>query len=52
MHSNTHKLLHMVYFWLKEEHTEHDKAQLIEGLQGLADIDLIKAIHIDRKSVV
>lgn len=46
MHCNTHKLLHMVYFWLKEEYTEQDKAQLIEGLQGLADIDLIKAIHI------
>lgn len=47
MNTNTQKLIHMVYFWLRsDEHSTQAKTELIAGLETLAAIDLIKAMHI------
>ncbi len=39
-------LLHNVYFWLKDPTSTADRDLLIQGLKTLADIPVVKAIHI------
>jgi hypothetical protein len=39
-------LLHHVFFWLNNPHSEADKKQLIAGLKTLKGIPTIKQIHI------
>jgi hypothetical protein len=38
--------LHHVYFWLKNENSEQDKAKLIEGLKKLSKVSAIKQFYI------
>ncbi len=40
------KIVHHVFFWLKNPDSQEDKALLIEGIQSLGEIDEVKAIHI------
>ena len=38
--------VHHVYFWLKNENGEQDKAKLIEGLKKLSKVRTIKQFYI------
>ena len=38
--------VHHVYFWLKNENSEQDKAKLIEGLKNLSKVRTIKQFYI------
>jgi len=38
--------IHQVYFWLKNTGSEADRSKLIEGLQKMAKIKLLKNCHI------
>ena len=38
--------VHHVYFWLKNENSEQDKAKLIEGLKKLSKVRTIKQFYI------
>lgn len=38
--------VHHVYFWLKNENSEQDKAKLIEGLKKLSKVNTIKQFYI------
>ena len=38
--------VHHVYFWLKNENNEQDKAKLIEGLKKLSKVRTIKQFYI------
>jgi hypothetical protein len=40
------KLVHKVFFWLKNPDSEKDRNQLIAGLKTLKNIDTVRAIHI------
>jgi len=40
------QFIHHVYFWLKNPGSETDRKALIEGLQKLSDLGLIKTFHI------
>ena len=42
----SYPLVHHVFFWLKNPHSEEDRAKLIEGLRTLGDIPSVKAVHI------
>jgi Stress responsive A/B Barrel Domain len=39
-------MVHQVYFWLKNPANEADKAKLIEGLETLLKIPVLKMVHI------
>ena len=39
-------LVHHALFWLKNPDSQADRARLIEGLQTLRQIDVIRALHI------
>ena len=39
-------LVHYALFWLKNPDSQADRARLIEGLQTLRQIDVIRALHI------
>jgi len=39
-------VMHQVFFWLKNPTSEADKAKLIEGLETLRKIELIRELHI------
>ncbi|MCJ8165065.1 Dabb family protein [Pontibacter sp. E15-1] len=38
--------VHNVFFWLKNAASEEDKSKLLEGLQSLKPIEVIRTIHI------
>lgn len=38
--------VHHVYFWLKNENSEQDRAKLIEGLKKLSKVNTIKQFYI------
>lgn len=40
------KLMHKVFFWLKNPDSSEDRDALIAGLKTLADIDTVRGIHI------
>ena len=40
--------VHHVYFWLKNEGSEEDRAKLLEGLRKLSAVNTIKNFHIGR----
>ena len=40
------KLLHHVFFWLKNPGSEEDRAQLIDGIRTLGAIESVRAIHV------
>jgi hypothetical protein len=40
------KLVHHVFFWLKNAGSAADREQLIAGLRTLGDIDVVRGLHI------
>lgn len=40
------KLLHHVFFWLKNPDSATDRAKLIAGVKSLAAIDTVRSIHV------
>jgi hypothetical protein len=38
--------IHHVYFWLRSENSEEDRARLIEGLKKLSKVSTIKKFYI------
>lgn len=44
--SNTPKLLHQVFFWLKNKGNKADRDQLIAGLRALARIETVRSLHV------
>lgn len=40
------KLLHHVFFWLKNPESEEDKAKLVAGIKGLGAIATVRAVHV------
>ncbi|MCW1884179.1 Dabb family protein [Luteolibacter flavescens] len=40
------KLLHHVFFWLKNPESEEDRAKLIAGIKKLGAIKTVRAIHV------
>jgi len=39
------KLVHHVFFWLKNPHAKEDLARLLEGLRTLATIETVRGAH-------
>jgi hypothetical protein len=39
-------LVHHVFFWLKNPGSSDDRAQLIDGLKTLRQVDVIRSLHI------
>ena len=42
----TPKLLHHVFFWLKNPNSAADRAKLIAGVKSLAAIETVRSIHV------
>ena len=40
------KLVHHVFFWLKNPDSKADLAQLLAGIRGLAAIETVRGIHV------
>jgi len=40
------KLVHHVFFWLKQPDSKADLAQLLAGIRGLAQIETVRSIHV------
>ncbi|AOS44367.1 Stress responsive A/B Barrel Domain protein [Lacunisphaera limnophila] len=40
------KLVHHVFFWLKNPDSKEDLAQLLAGIRGLAAIETVRGIHV------
>jgi len=40
------KLVHHVFFWLKNPGSKEDLAQLLAGIRGLAQIETVRGIHV------
>jgi hypothetical protein len=43
--NNIPKLVHHVFFWLKNPQSKADLARLLEGLRTLAKIETVRAVH-------
>ena len=43
--NNIPKLVHHVFFWLKNPDSKEDLARLLEGLRTLAKIETVRAVH-------
>jgi hypothetical protein len=43
--NNNPKLVHHVFFWLKNPASKEDLARLLAGLRTLADIDTVRGAH-------
>lgn len=43
---NLPRLLHHVFFWLKNPDSEADRAALIAGIKALGAIETVRAIHV------
>ncbi len=46
MTAPTPKLVHHVFFWLKNAHSKEDLARLLAGIRGLAQIATVRGIHV------
>lgn len=42
----TPKLLHHVFFWLKNPNSAADRAKLIAGVKSLAAIETVRSVHV------
>ncbi|HWA29419.1 MAG TPA: Dabb family protein [Lacunisphaera sp.] len=42
----TPKLVHHVFFWLKNPNSKEDLAKLLAGIRGLAQIETVRSIHV------
>lgn len=42
----TKSIIHQVYFWLKDPHSTEALARLLEGLRTLAQIEVVRSLHI------
>ncbi len=40
------KLVHHVFFWLKNPDSKEDLAKLLAGIRGLAQIETVRGIHV------
>jgi len=40
------KLVHHVFFWLKNPNSKEDLAKLLSGIRGLAKIETVRGIHV------
>jgi hypothetical protein len=40
------RLVHHVFFWLKNPGSKEDLAQLLAGIRGLASIETVRSIHV------
>jgi hypothetical protein len=40
------KLVHHVFFWLKNPGSKEDLAKLLAGIRGLAEIETVRGIHV------
>lgn len=40
------KLVHHVFFWLKNPESKNDLAKLLAGIRGLAKIETVRGIHV------
>lgn len=40
------KLIHQVFFWLKNPDSKEDRANLIAGIKALGKIETVRAIHV------
>jgi hypothetical protein len=40
------KLVHHVFFWLKNPNSKEDLAKLLAGIRGLAQIETVRSIHV------
>ena len=40
------KLVHHVFFWLKNPDSKADLAQLLAGIRGLSQIETVRSIHV------
>jgi hypothetical protein len=40
------KLIHQVFFWLKNKESKADRGQLIAGLHALAKIETVRSLHV------
>jgi hypothetical protein len=40
------KLVHHVFFWLKNPNSKEDLAKLLDGIRGLAQIETVRSIHV------
>lgn len=40
------KLVHHVFFWLKNPESKEDLAKLLAGIRGLAQIETVRGIHV------
>ncbi|MEO7599096.1 MAG: Dabb family protein [Opitutus sp.] len=40
------KLVHHVFFWLKNPGSQEDLAKLLAGIRGLAQIETVRALHV------
>ena len=40
------KLVHHVFFWLKNPDSKTDLAQLLAGIRGLSQIETVRSIHV------
>ena len=40
------KLIHKVFFWLKNPDSKEDQAKLIAGIKALGAIETVRAIHV------
>ena len=43
--NNIPKLVHHVFFWLKNPQSKEDLARLLQGLRTLAKIETVRAVH-------
>ena len=43
--SNYPKLVHHVFFWLKNPHSKEDLEKLLKGLRTLAKIETVRGVH-------
>ncbi len=39
-------LVHSVYFWLKDDLSDDDRARFRAGLEGLADVEAVGALYV------
>ena len=46
MREKKKRLVHHVYFWLKNSSSKEDLAKLLEGLRTLENIETVRKIHI------
>lgn len=46
MHTTIPKLVHHVFFWLKNPESKDDLAKLLDGIRSLAAIETVRGLHV------